>query len=266
MKRSLLLAAAALAAVALVAAGCGGTDEVPADAVAVVDGTTIPKAELDELIARAKTSYTAQKREFPKAGTARVPVAADAGGRVPRPADEYEQQAEKLGSTVSDADVDERIDKVKKQYFGERPGEVRRSSSRSRATRSTAFRDDVRAQLALREALRRQSPRTSRSPTPTSQKYYDAEQEQYTSPSRRAVRHILVKTKAEADKIYDAARGRRRLRGAREGEVARPGLEGPRRQAHDLARARRSRRSRRPRSRSRRTSSPARSRPSSATT
>ena len=47
MKRSLLLAAAALASVTLLAAGCGDTDEIPADAVAVVDGTTIPKAELD---------------------------------------------------------------------------------------------------------------------------------------------------------------------------------------------------------------------------
>ena len=69
MKRSLLLAAAALAALTLVAAGCGDSDEVPADAVAVVDGTAISKASLDELLARAKTSYTQQKREFPKAGT-----------------------------------------------------------------------------------------------------------------------------------------------------------------------------------------------------
>ena len=70
MKRSLLLAAAALAAVTLVAAGCGGSDEVPADAVAVVDGTTITRASLDDLLARAKKSYTAQKRDFPLTGEA----------------------------------------------------------------------------------------------------------------------------------------------------------------------------------------------------
>jgi len=69
MKRSLALAAAALAAVTLVAAGCGDSDEVPADAVAVVDGTSITRSSLDGLLARAKKSYAAQKRASPKAGT-----------------------------------------------------------------------------------------------------------------------------------------------------------------------------------------------------
>lgn len=69
MKRSLMLAAAALAMLTVVAAGCGDTDEVPPDAVAVVDGTPISKSTLDELLTRTKKTYAAQKRQFPKAGT-----------------------------------------------------------------------------------------------------------------------------------------------------------------------------------------------------
>ena len=69
MKRSLLLALPPSSHSRLVAAGCSGSDEVPTDAVAVVDGTEITRNVLDELIARAKKSYTAQKRAFPKAGT-----------------------------------------------------------------------------------------------------------------------------------------------------------------------------------------------------
>jgi len=61
MKRSLMLAAAALAVLTVVAAGCGGTDEVPPDAVAVVDGTPISKSTLDELLTRTKKTYVAQK-------------------------------------------------------------------------------------------------------------------------------------------------------------------------------------------------------------
>ena len=45
-------------------------ERVPPDAVAVVDGTPVTKAELDALLARAKKTYKAQKRAFPKAGTA----------------------------------------------------------------------------------------------------------------------------------------------------------------------------------------------------
>ena len=69
MKRSLMLAAAALAMLTVVAAGCGDTDEVPPDAVAVVDGTPISKSTLDELMTRTKKTYAAQKRQFLKAGT-----------------------------------------------------------------------------------------------------------------------------------------------------------------------------------------------------
>ena len=65
------IALAVLAALAvLVAAGCGDDEQkVPTNAVAVVDGTPVTKAELDSLLARAKATYKSQKRAFPKAGT-----------------------------------------------------------------------------------------------------------------------------------------------------------------------------------------------------
>jgi hypothetical protein len=69
MKRSLMLAAAALAALTVVAAGCGDTDEVPSDAAAVVDGTPIQKSTVQDLLQRTEKTYKAQKRQFPKQGT-----------------------------------------------------------------------------------------------------------------------------------------------------------------------------------------------------
>ena len=67
ISRVLLLPALLLA---LVAAGCGGGSEsVPADAVAVVDGDEVAKSDYDALITQARKSYTNQKRDFPKAGT-----------------------------------------------------------------------------------------------------------------------------------------------------------------------------------------------------
>src|SRR5918996_281772 len=60
----------------LLAAGCGGDEEesVPGDAIAVVSGNEIAKTEFDGLISQAKKSYKAQKRTFPKVGTAEYNV------------------------------------------------------------------------------------------------------------------------------------------------------------------------------------------------
>ena len=52
------------------------------------------------------------------------------------------------------------------------------------------------------------------------------------------MRHILVKTKAQANKIYDQLKAGGELRGPREEVLDGSGLEGQRRQAHDHPRAR----------------------------
>ena len=71
MKNAIRLALLTLLAVpVLVASGCGGSEEVPSGAVAVVNGTGVPRADLDALMDQARKSYAAQKQSFPKAGTA----------------------------------------------------------------------------------------------------------------------------------------------------------------------------------------------------
>ena len=62
-----------LAFVALFVAACGGDsgpNSVPNDAVAVVGGETISKAEFAQVLAQAQRSYKAQHKAFPKPGTA----------------------------------------------------------------------------------------------------------------------------------------------------------------------------------------------------
>jgi peptidyl-prolyl cis-trans isomerase C len=60
--------------VLLVAAACGGSGksapEVPADAVALVDGQSILKADFDHLLAIGVASYKQKKQDPPKVGTA----------------------------------------------------------------------------------------------------------------------------------------------------------------------------------------------------
>ncbi|MCZ7590329.1 MAG: peptidylprolyl isomerase [Gaiella sp.] len=200
MKRSLLLAAAALAAVTLVAAGCGDTDEVPADAVAVVDGSSITRATLDDLLARAKKSYTAQKRSFPKAGTSEYQSLQTQAVAYLVQRAEYAREADKLGIEVTDAQIAKKLEEVKKQYFEGNQAKFEKGIAEQGYTEAT-LREDLRAQL-LTEGIYNEVTGDVKVTDADVRAYYDKNPATYTVPESRDVRHILVKTKTEADRIH----------------------------------------------------------------
>jgi parvulin-like peptidyl-prolyl isomerase len=199
MKRSLLLAAAALAALTLVAAGCGDSDEIPADAVAVVDGTTISRTSLDELLARAKKSYTAQKRAFPKAGTAEYQSLQTQAVAFLVQQEEYAREADQLGIEVTDAQIAKKLDEVRKQYFGDDQAKFEKGLKDQGYTVAT-LRDDIRSQLVT-EAIYGKVTDDVKVTDADVKSYYDKNRDNYAVAESRAVRHILVKTKAEADRL-----------------------------------------------------------------
>jgi parvulin-like peptidyl-prolyl isomerase len=200
MKRSLLLAAAALAAVTLVAAGCGDTDEVPADAVAVVDGTAITQASLTELMGRAEKSYTAQQRDFPKAGTAEYQQLRNQAVAYLVQRQEYANEADDLGIEITDAEIAKKLDEVKKQYF-QNDQKKFEAGLKAQGYTVAALRDDLRSQLVSQKIYESVTKDVKVSDADL-QKYYDQNKTQYSVAESRAVRHILVKTKAEADQIH----------------------------------------------------------------
>ena len=199
MKRSLMLAAAALAVLTVVAAGCGDTDEVPPDAVAVVDGTPISKATLDELLTRTKKTYAAQKRQFPKAGTSEYQSLQTQAVAFLVQRAEYAREADKLGVDVTDAQIQKKVDGVKKQYFG---GDQKKFEAGLKAQSYTlaALRDDARAQL-VSEGIYKDITNDVKVSDAEAQQYYDQNIDRYKVAESRVVRHILVKTKDEADQI-----------------------------------------------------------------
>jgi parvulin-like peptidyl-prolyl isomerase len=200
MKRSLLLAAAALAAVTVVAAGCGGSDEVPADAVAVVDGTSISRTTLDDLLTRAKKTYTAQKRSFPKAGTSEYQSLQTQAVAYLVQRQEYAREAEKLGIDVTDGQITKKLDEVKKQYFGGNQAKFEKGLADQGYTVDT-LRDDIRSQLVT-EGIYKKVTDDVKITDADVKSYYDQNRQKYSVPESRSVRHILVKTKAEADAIH----------------------------------------------------------------
>jgi foldase protein PrsA len=186
----------------LLAAGCGGDDEesVPGDAIAVVGGTQIAKTEFDGLIGQAKRSYEAQKRTFPKVGTSEYNVLKNQAVQFLVQRAQFEQKAEELDVEVTDKQVDDRLEQIKKQYFA---GNQKRYEQQLKQQGLTdeQVRRDIRAQL-IQEGIFKKVTDEVKVTDKDIGEYYNKNKAQYGTPESRDVRHILVPTKKLADQLY----------------------------------------------------------------
>jgi parvulin-like peptidyl-prolyl isomerase len=195
--RVLLLPALLLA---LLAAGCGGGSEsVPADAVAVVDGDEVAKSDYDALITQARKSYTNQKRDFPKAGTPEFQTLKNQAVSFLVQREQFEQQAAELDVEVTDKQVEERLEQIKKQYFS---GDSKKYEEqlKDQGLSDRQVRADIRAQLVSEKIFNAVTKDVKVSDADV-QAYYEKNEEQFSTPESREVRHILVKTKALAEQL-----------------------------------------------------------------
>src|SRR6266536_1115477 len=188
-----------LALVAAFAAACGGGDgapkSVPSDAVAVVGGETITKVSYNQTLDQAKRSYIAQNKPFPKPGTATYGAVRSQIILFLVERSEYMQKAKDLGITVSDKDVEARLNQIKQQYFG--AGATPGSKPKTQAQIDKLYNQQLKAQ-----GLTAKDVKVSDS---DAKKYYDDHKSQYQQPAQpesRDVRHILVKSHAVALTVY----------------------------------------------------------------
>ena len=216
ISRSLLLLCAL---VSLVVAGCGGgSDEVPPDAVAVVDGTEIPKADYDGLLNQAKTSYKNQKREFPKAGSQEYQTLKNQAVQFLVQREQFEQEAKALDVEITEKQVDARLEQIQKQYFGGDKKKYEKQLAEQGLT-DTQVRKDIRAQI-VSEKIFEQVTSDVKVTDEQIKEYYEKNKAQYSQPESREVRHILVKTKAKADDMVRQLAG-----GADFGDLAKKNSE-----------------------------------------
>ena len=202
MKPTRIAVAALVALVVLVATACGSSDQsVPSDAVAVVDGVPVTKTDLEGLLARAKATYKTQKRAFPKAGTAEYQSLQTQAVAFLVQRAEYDNRAAELKLTVTDKEIDARIDQVKKQSFGGSQAKLDKQLKEQGYTKES-LRADIKAQL-LSEKIYDAVTKDAKVTDADIAKYYQQNKSQYSQAESRDVRHILVKTKAQANKIYD---------------------------------------------------------------
>jgi parvulin-like peptidyl-prolyl isomerase len=178
---------------------------VPADSVAVVGDTAIPKSEFDDLITYAKRSYDAQKRPFPKVGTPEYVQLRDQAMRFLVQRTQFEVKADELDIDVSDEAVTKRID----QYVKERHGGDKKkfdAELKAQGLSPEQAEDIIRANL-VQEAIFNKVTKDVKVSDEDLKKYYDKNKAQYGTPETRKVRHVLVKQKAQADQLYEQLKG-----------------------------------------------------------
>ena len=186
---------------ALVLAGCGGSDEsVPADAVAVVAGEEIPRSDYEALVAQTRKSYQNQKRAFPAAGSQELQTLRNQIVQYLVQREQFEQEAENLGIEVTDEQVDARLERIVKQYFA---GDRKKYDAQlaEQGVSAAQVRGEVRAQL-VSEKIFADVTGDVKVTDEQIEQHYDQNKAQYSRPESREVRHILVKTREEADELY----------------------------------------------------------------
>jgi foldase protein PrsA len=207
-----------LALVAAFAAACGGSGapkSVPSDAVAVVGGDTITKAEYNDVLNQAKRSYLASNKPFPKPGTQTYGTLRAQIIKFLVERSEYQQEATDMGIKISDKDIEARLDQVKQQYFVNPPGQKAASKAeiekryqaqlKAQGLTDKDVKDGIRIQL-IREKLYDKVTKDVKVSDSDAKKYYDDHKAQYqqpATPESRDVRHILVKSHALALTIYN---------------------------------------------------------------
>jgi parvulin-like peptidyl-prolyl isomerase len=206
----------AFAAVAVAAAGCGNSGHAKLDNgdVAVVGSDHITRADFAKLLSQAKASYRVHNQKFPKDGTSQfVALRAQLITFLVEKA-EYQQKAQDLGIKVSDKQVTDRLEQIKKQNFASAPGQKPRTQAQIEQAYQQALkqngltdaevRDSIKTQL-LREAIYNKVTKDIKVSDNDAKTYYDKHKKQYQQPAQpesRDVRHILVKNRALAVRLY----------------------------------------------------------------
>jgi len=201
MKRLVLAAALlVLLAVSLTAAACGG-NEVPAGAVAAVGDGVVTQEQFDQIIAQAKAQYATQPGapKFPAEGTPQYDqlVASIINYLVQN--ELMAQKADELGVSVSDKDLKDRLAQIEQSVGGKKKFDKLLKEQNLTVERLT---EQVKGQM-ISDAVKAKVYEKVDISDEKAKAYFEdpANKAQFEQPDTRDTRHVLVKTKAEAEKV-----------------------------------------------------------------
>jgi SurA-like protein/parvulin-like peptidyl-prolyl cis-trans isomerase-like protein len=198
-----------LALVALLAAcgggGGGGAGALNKDDVAVVGDQHITTQDLAAELQQAKQSYAQNRQSFPKEGTSAYETIKSQAITLLVQHAERQAEAKKMGLTVTDKEVQQRLDTIKKQYFAGKNGKIDEAKYQQQLAKAkltdAQFQKDIRQQL-LEEKLYKKLTADAKVTDAEALTYYQAHPDVYTQAKSRDVQYMLIKKKALAASLY----------------------------------------------------------------
>lgn len=208
-RRSLRLVAAgsAVAAIAVGAAACNDSSgsSLPEGVAARVGDTPITFTQLNRVMTQSAATAKAQGQTFPATGSTEYKDAQRQALQTLVNVQVVRSEVKVCGSpcAVTPKDVDKELDSIVKAQFQGKQAELTKFL-KSRQLSMAEARDQVRASLQ-QSKIREHVTRGVRFNDADARKYYLANTASFRVPAERVASHILVKTKAEADKLYAEA-------------------------------------------------------------
>jgi foldase protein PrsA len=210
------LSGLALCSAALLISACGGSSassssnsttsgQVPANAVAVVGTVTVPRSKLNAAMVQICLEYKAAKKACPKPGSAaRKSLEQSEVAQLVQQA-EFVVAGQQLKVAVKPSAVTSNLQKLELQYAKGTDGKVDETKWQKVLKDNHTTEPAVIANLKdglLRNAIYVKLTKNVAVSNSDVTAYYTKNKATYATPATRQVRHILVKTKALADKIY----------------------------------------------------------------
>ena len=230
MKKSFVYVLTLLALLGLVAAGCGGDEEeIPADAIAVVDDREVKKADFDAWLNQQRQNYELQKRPFPKVGTPEYQQVKANLVRYLVERTQFVLAAEDMGVEVTDKEIDGRVKEIKSQYYGGNDRRFRQAL-KQQGMSEEQLRMTLHDRL-LQQKLYDEIVEDVEVTDEEIEQYYNEHKDEFGQAASRDVRHILVSCTGNAQCARARAKAerlRRQIRGGADfGKLARQHSQDP---------------------------------------
>ena len=184
----------------LALAGCGGS-KVPAGAIAAVGDGAVTQAQFDQIVKQAEAQYKSQPGAppFPKEGTAQYDQLKASIVNYLVQNELIKQQAASMDVSVTDKEYQDRLKQIVQQVGGQKKLDA---LLKKQNVTMADLESQLKSQM-LQDKVKQKVSDAAKVSEQDIKAYFDdpKNKAQFVTPASVDARHVLVKTKAEAEKV-----------------------------------------------------------------